>query len=82
MKAFLDSNVAVYALAGESDPRREAAIDLIGHYGSRRQLVVSVQVLMETYSVLTRKKRLPAAGTYLLAESGGKALYSNQPVAF
>jgi 4-amino-4-deoxy-L-arabinose transferase-like glycosyltransferase len=28
------------------------------------------------------KKRLPTAGTYLLAESGGKALYSNQPGAF
>jgi 4-amino-4-deoxy-L-arabinose transferase-like glycosyltransferase len=28
------------------------------------------------------EKRLPAAGTYLLAESGGKALYANQPVAF
>jgi 4-amino-4-deoxy-L-arabinose transferase-like glycosyltransferase len=28
------------------------------------------------------KKRLPAAGTYLLAESGGKALYSNQAVTF
>ena len=27
------------------------------------------------------QKRLPAAGTYLLAESGGKALYSNQPPA-
>jgi hypothetical protein len=27
------------------------------------------------------QKRLPAAGTYLLAESGGKALYSNQPRA-
>jgi len=26
------------------------------------------------------QKRLPAAGTYLLAESGGKALYSNQPL--
>jgi hypothetical protein len=28
------------------------------------------------------KKRLPVAGTYLLAESGGKALYSNQPLSF
>jgi hypothetical protein len=28
------------------------------------------------------KKRLPVAGTYLLAESGGKALYSNQRVTF
>lgn len=28
------------------------------------------------------KKRLPAAGTYLIAESGGKALYSNRPVSF
>ena len=84
MKAFLDSNVAVYALAGESDPRREAAIGLIGHYGGRRQLVVSVQVLMETYSVLTRKKRLPAAealaaaqalaGLVVVAPSGQTAL--------
>jgi hypothetical protein len=28
------------------------------------------------------RKRLPAAGTYLLAQSGGKALYSNQPLSF
>jgi len=27
------------------------------------------------------QKRLPATGAYLLAESGGKALYSNQPRA-
>jgi 4-amino-4-deoxy-L-arabinose transferase-like glycosyltransferase len=28
------------------------------------------------------RKRLPVEGTYLLAESGGKALYSNQPLSF
>jgi hypothetical protein len=28
------------------------------------------------------QKRLPQSGTYLLAESGGKVLYSNQPAAF
>jgi hypothetical protein len=28
------------------------------------------------------RKRLPSRGTYLLAESGGKALYSNRPVTF
>jgi 4-amino-4-deoxy-L-arabinose transferase-like glycosyltransferase len=28
------------------------------------------------------QKRLPVAGTYLLAQSGGKALYSNQPLSF
>jgi predicted nucleic acid-binding protein len=56
VKAFFDSNIVVYAFAGDGDPRRHLAVDLIDKYRSQRNFVLSVQVLMETYNVLTRKK--------------------------
>lgn len=54
MKAFADTNVIVYALASD-DPRRQGiARRLLAEHGNR--LVLSTQVLMETYHVLVRKK--------------------------
>ena len=62
MRAFFDSNVLVYALASDNDLRRETALQLIAHHASHRSLVLSPQVLLETYNVLTRKKGVaPAA---------------------
>ena len=54
-KAFLDSNILIYAV-GEDDARRAVADSLIV-----QGAVVSAQVLAETASVLGRKLHLPAS---------------------
>ena len=61
MRAFFDSNVAVYALADDDEDRRLVAQRLFADHGRTRGLVLSVQVLLETYNVLTRRKRADAA---------------------
>ena len=53
-KAFLDSNILIYAV-GEDDDRRAVADALIV-----QDAVVSAQVLAETASVLGRKLHVPA----------------------
>ena len=53
-KAFLDSNILIYAV-GEDDARRAVADALIV-----QDAVVSAQVLAETASVLGRKLHVPA----------------------
>ena len=53
-KAFLDSNILIYAV-GEDDARRAVADALIV-----QDAVVSAQVLAETAAVLGRKLHLPA----------------------
>jgi len=65
MRAFFDSNVVVYALAGEDDRRRGMALALLEKHAADNTLVLSTQVLMETYNVLTRKKGASAADTVL-----------------
>jgi predicted nucleic acid-binding protein len=57
MRAFIDSNVAVYALGPEDDPRCWAARAVLARHGSDCEIVVSTQVLLETYNVLLRKKK-------------------------
>ena len=61
MRAFFDSNVIVYALAGTDDLRRERALALLEQHAADNTLVLSTQVLMESYNVLTRKKGASAA---------------------
>ena len=53
-KAFLDSNILIYAV-GQDDSRRAIADALIV-----QDAVVSAQVLAETAAVLGRKLHLPA----------------------
>jgi predicted nucleic acid-binding protein len=61
VRAFVDSNIAVYALGPEDDPRCWGARAVLARHGSACELVVSTQVLLETYNVLRRKKNvLPA----------------------
>ena len=55
VRAFFDSNVLVYAFTA-GDGRRDVAWRLIEQHGVGGSLVLSTQVLMETYNVLTRKK--------------------------
>jgi predicted nucleic acid-binding protein len=56
VKAFFDSNVVLYAFAADGGLKRQVAVDLIDTYKAQRNLVLSVQVLMESYNVLTRKR--------------------------
>lgn len=58
MRAFFDSNIAVYAFADDMDFRKPMAMALLASHGAEVELVVSTQVLLETYNVLVRKKRL------------------------
>lgn len=59
MSHFFDSNVLVYALDATQGLRHAVADALLEAHLTRRSLVISTQVLQETYAVLTRKKRLP-----------------------
>ncbi len=61
MRAFIDSNIAVYALGPEDDPRCWIADALLARHGSDCEIVVSTQVLLETYNVLVRKKQVKPA---------------------
>jgi predicted nucleic acid-binding protein len=60
VRAFFDSNVLVYAFTA-GDSRREVAWRLIEQHAADNSLVLSTQVLMETYNVLTRKRGAAAA---------------------
>jgi predicted nucleic acid-binding protein len=61
MRAFFDSNVAVYALASDDPLRGPVAQRLLAHKAPDWTWVLSTQVLMETYNVLTKKKRAAPA---------------------
>lgn len=56
MKAFFDSNVVVYAFAEGESTKGQVALEMLEQYRAQQTLIVSVQVLMETYNALTRKK--------------------------
>jgi predicted nucleic acid-binding protein len=56
VRAFFDSNVLVYAYSADDSHRRAIAADLVALHTRAGSLVISVQVMMETYSVLTRRK--------------------------
>jgi predicted nucleic acid-binding protein len=55
-KAFFDSNVLVYAFSAGNRLRQAVATGLLRQHTAAGTLVISVQVLMETYNVLTRKQ--------------------------
>jgi predicted nucleic acid-binding protein len=60
-KAFFDSNVLIYAFSGGNSLHCGIALDLVDQHSTAGTLVISVQVMMETYNVLTRKKaQLPS----------------------
>ena len=56
MSDFLDTNVVVYAFDSADQRKQRAAIDVLE---SGRRLVVSTQVLLETWWVLTRRLERP-----------------------
>lgn len=60
MRAFLDTNVLVYAATAEDPHRQVVAQQLLVNLGLHH-ITISTQVLAEAYDVLTRKKRWVAA---------------------
>lgn len=66
-RAFFDTNVVVHAAYRTPDLRHETARLLLERHLQEGSVVVSTQVLQETYSVLTRKMRLsgPAVLAYV-----------------
>jgi len=61
IRTFLDTNGLVYAF-DPADPRKRAIAHAITAGGGEERLIISTQVLVELYSVLTRKLKpgLPA----------------------
>lgn len=66
MRAFVDTNVVIYALLPDDPRKQQVAQDLLHRHSRDRSLWLSTQVLMEAYSVLTRKARM-APGDALAA---------------
>ena len=56
MRVFLDTNIVVYAFDGADLAKQKAAITILQ---SEERLVVSTQVLLETWWTLTRKLATP-----------------------
>lgn len=56
MKAFIDTNVLVYASTGEDPHKQQLARALLARHPART-LSISTQVLGEAYNVLTTTKR-------------------------
>ncbi len=61
MRAFIDTNVLVYADAGDEPAKQATAIGLISELRRISSGVVSTQVLQEYANVALRKLRLPPA---------------------
>jgi predicted nucleic acid-binding protein len=60
-RTFLDSNILVYAEDSADPGKQEKAIALIIEHGRQRSGVVSLQVLGEYFSAVTRKLKLDPA---------------------
>lgn len=61
MRSFLDTNVLVYADAGDEPLKQQKAVSLIGKHRLARTGVISTQVLQEYTNVAVRKLGLPTA---------------------
>jgi predicted nucleic acid-binding protein len=60
-RAFLDTNVLVYAVDDSEPAKRDRARDLLSAEDAGMRLVLSTQVLSEFYVVATRKLERPLA---------------------
>jgi predicted nucleic acid-binding protein len=67
-QVFVDTNVLVYLFDLSEPVKRARAVELLS--GTDREVVVSTQVLLETYSALTRKLRPPMSHDSVVAVLG------------
>jgi predicted nucleic acid-binding protein len=68
MKAFVDTNVFVYAALGSDKSKAQVARELIAGLAARGQLVVSTQVLQELYAVLVKRQGVRPASALAVVE--------------
>lgn len=66
MPAFIDTNVLVYCTAGDTPAKRNRARALVERLSAAGEAVVSTQVLIELFHVLTRKQKMPGAAAQAL----------------
>lgn len=59
-RTFLDTNILVYGDDGDEPQKQRKALDLIAEHRQRRTGVVSLQVLQEYFTAVTRKKKIDA----------------------
>ena len=59
MRSLLDTNILVYADAGDEPAKQQQALGLIKQHLTARSGVLSTQVLQEFVNVASRKLRLP-----------------------
>ena len=60
MSAFFDTNILVYC-TDTSDPKRQTqARELVAQSSAKGEAVISTQVLIELFNVLTRKQQMPS----------------------
>jgi predicted nucleic acid-binding protein len=66
MPAFIDTNVLVYCTAADAPAKRSQARALVESLSAAGEAVVSTQVLIELFHVLTRKQNMPGAAAQAL----------------
>jgi len=55
-KVFIDSNIFIYAYTGDDEQKHSIVRDLLRSNVLNNEIIVSVQILNEFYSVMTRYK--------------------------
>jgi predicted nucleic acid-binding protein len=65
---FFDTNVLVYTIDGKDERKQQLARELLERATSKATPVISTQVLMELYSVLTTKLKLDRIDARLFVE--------------
>lgn len=66
MPAFIDTNVLVYCTDAGAPAKRSRAMSLVERLSAAGEAVVSTQVLIELFHVLTRKQKMPGAAAQAL----------------
>lgn len=66
MPAFIDTNVLVYCTAANAPAKRSQARALVERLSAAGEAVVSTQVLIELFHVLTRKQKMAGAAAQAL----------------
>lgn len=75
MVVFFDTNVLVYCTDTQAPDKQARARSLVVQATAAGELVLSTQVLIELFHVLTRKQKMPAATAQVLIQA-----YANGPV--
>lgn len=67
MLAFFDTNVLVYCTDAAAPAKQPRARSLVASSAAAGEAVVSTQVLIELFNVLTRKQKMPPSTAQALA---------------